>query len=140
MPIRSIIYIFFAILFVSFSLFGGVKKNSVQAKSDGSTITIWWETDDVSGIQSFKVLRSISPLSGYEVAGTVYPKEGATLYSFEDDQPFMKTTTLYYYRIETVGTSGSQSYEPSLDGSGVAVDHTTSGVRRTWGSIKAMFR
>jgi hypothetical protein len=139
MPKRSIIYIFCAVLFVSFSLFGGVKRNSVQAKSNGSTITIWWETDDISGIQAFKVLRSVSPMSGYEVAGTVYPN-GTMLYSFEDDQPFMKTTTLYFYRIETIGTSGSQSYEPSLDAGGVAVDHTTSGVRRTWGSIKAMFR
>jgi len=47
---------------------------------------------------------------------------------------------LYFYRIETISTTGSQSYEPSLDANGVAVDHTTSGVRRTWGSIKAMFR
>ena len=128
------------ILLIVSSLYGGVKKNSVQAKSNGSTITIWWETDNVSGIQSFKVLRSVSPLSGYEIVGTVYPKDGTSLYSFEDEQPFMKTTTLYYYRIATIVDSGSESYEPSLDASGVVVDHTTSGVRRTWGSIKAMFR
>ena len=49
---------------------------------------------------------------------------------------FKKITTMYHYRIKISYTNGAMpTYTVDLP-----VSHTVSGVRRTWGSIKAMFR
>jgi hypothetical protein len=53
-----------------------------------------------------------------------------------DNNAFRKTTTVYDYRIK-VDFGGGQ---PSAYAGPVYVVQTVSGVRRTWGSIKAMFR
>jgi len=52
-----------------------------------------------------------------------------------DETAFRTTGTFYKYRITAVYSSGARSdpYE-------IGVSHTVSSVRRTWGSIKAMFR
>jgi hypothetical protein len=47
----------------------------------------------------------------------------------------MRTATIYQYRVMMVYTDGSR-----VPTSALTVSHTVSGVRRTWGSIKSLFR
>jgi len=42
---------------------------------------------------------------------------------------------IFIYRLKIVDTNGQASYSNE-----VSVSHNVSGVKRTWGSIKAMFR
>jgi hypothetical protein len=45
------------------------------------------------------------------------------------------SASVYYYRLKCIGANGSYSYTNSI-----TVVHTVSGIKNTWGSIKAIFR
>jgi len=113
-----------------------IKSGSIQAYSDGVNVTLRWATEDESSVLYYEVERSTGNSGNFMSIGRIDPK-GPSLYEFIDNSAFMlKVTTIYHYRIKVV-FSGDKTplYTQSL-----TVSHTVSGVRRTWGSIKAMFR
>jgi hypothetical protein len=59
-------------------------------------------------------------------------------YKYEDQTAFKTTSsTFYQYRLTPVNDAGQAVGSPYY----VSIDHNSvSSVRRTWGSIKAMFR
>jgi hypothetical protein len=59
-----------------------------------------------------------------------------TTYTYVDDSAFLRLTeSIYQYRIKVVYSNGNSLYYGP-----VTVTHSVSSVRKTWGSIKAMFR
>jgi hypothetical protein len=65
--------------------------------------------------------------------GEKSPAGAGTEYSFRDKSVFRTTGNFYQYKVSIVSSAGNSEYF-------VSVDHSVSSVRRTWGSIKAMFR
>ena len=133
-PMRQFISIILAALFVcGVSYAGAIKDGSLQASSDESIITISWVGDDETGVTGYTVERRAG-LNGSFIMLTSAPIrcEGrGHVYSFEDASAFRVTDNVYQYRITAIGTNATYL---------VTVTHTVSSVRRTWGSIKAMFR
>jgi len=111
-----------------------VRPGTFQGRSDGSTITLSWVTDDESSVLRFEVERRIGTTGDFGYIATVSPK-GPSLYEFVDHSAFKVVSTLYQYRIKVVFEDNSAIYVGP-----VTVSHSVSGVKRTWGSIKAMFR
>ncbi len=112
-----------------------IKPSSLQASSDGVNITVRWITEDESNVSRFDIERSTDNDGAYTTIATLDPK-GPSLYEYVDRSVFRKTATIYHYRIKISFTNGAApAYTIDLP-----VNHTVSGVRRTWGSIKAMFR
>jgi hypothetical protein len=130
----------FILLIVSatITIAGVIKAGSMKAWSEDSYIKLYWEIDNEASVVSYEILRSTNPNSGYFPIWTLTPT-GSSYYLFEDKDAFKKITTVYCYRIKVKFTSG-ESYFPALNEPPITVDHNVSGVRRTWGSIKAMFR
>lgn len=112
-----------------------IREGSLQARSDGSNITLNWVTEDEANVAKFEIERRAGTSGPFVYIATVYPK-GASLYEFVDPSAYKVSSTLYQYRIKIVF---SDNRSPAYVGP-VTVNHTVSGVRRTWGSIKAMFR
>ena len=112
-----------------------IREGTLQARSDGSNITLNWVTDDETNVARFEIERRVGTSGAFGYIGTIYPK-GASLYEFVDHSAYKVSSTLYQYRIKIVFSDNST---PVYVGP-VTVNHTVSGVRRTWGSIKAMFR
>ena len=112
-----------------------IKAGSFQANSDGVNVTLYWITEDESNIARFEIQRRSGFEGDFTTIATVDPK-GSSLYEFVDHSAFRKITTIYQYRIKVVFSNGTN---PVYAGP-LTVSHTVSGVRRTWGSIKAMFR
>jgi hypothetical protein len=110
-------------------------KNFYSPVSDGVNITVHWTTADESDVALFEVERSDDGVNFISV-GSVSP-QGITDYYFVDHSVFKKTTSLYYYRLKITLLSDRTTpvYTQKLQ-----VAHSVSGVRRTWGSIKSMFR
>ena len=126
---------FLTLLLWGSSLSEIIKSSSLQASSDGVNITIRWITEDESNVAKFDIERSTDNDAVYTSIATLDPK-GPSLYEYVDRSVFRKTATIYHYRIKISFTNGAPPvYTIDLPGS-----HTVSGVRRTWGSIKAMFR
>ena len=112
-----------------------IRSGSLQANSDGVNVTLRWITDDEANVAYFEVERRSGTDGAFISLAAVDPK-GASLYEFIDNSAFRKTATLYQYRVKIVYTNGTN---PTYTGI-LTVSHTVSGVRRTWGSIKSMFR
>ena len=112
-----------------------IKTGSFQASSDGNNVTLRWVTEDESLVAHFEVERRTGTDGAFRSIASLDAK-GPSAYEFIDYSAFMKVTTVYQYRIKVLFSNGnSPIYTNTL-----TVSHTVSGVRRTWGSIKAMFR
>ena len=129
-------YVLLAVLCLSTVAFAEViRSGSLQASSDGINVTLHWITDDESNVAKFDVERR-SGFDGAFVAIATVDAKGASSYEFIDNSAFRKTSTIYQYRLKiSYSNTSNVTYSPVL-----TVTHTVSGVRRTWGSIKSMFR
>src|SRR5437870_5274031 len=112
-----------------------IKSGSLQASSDGVNVTLHWITEDETGVLHYEIERRSGSDVTFTEVGSLDSK-GASLYEFVDNSVFHKSATVYQYRVKVVFANGSA---PAYSGV-VSVNHTVSGIRRTWGSIKAMFR
>ncbi|HTY59929.1 MAG TPA: hypothetical protein VMF59_14000 [Bacteroidota bacterium] len=111
-------------------------KGQPSARSDGSSITVHWDSDDETGVVGYEIARKVGWDGQYVVLMASYKAKGSNQpYDFVDETAFRTSATFYKYRITAVYANGGRS-DPYETG----VSHTVSSVRRTWGSIKAMFR
>jgi hypothetical protein len=127
---RYLLLVLAAVAVTSIALAATIKD--VRGWSDGRVVTIEWYADDESGCSGYVIMRRAG-INGSFTTITSSPMklEDDKHYVFIDETAFRTTDNFYQYRIVPVGKA--ESYD-------VSVTHSTSGVRRTWGSIKAMFR
>ena len=132
-----IVWIFFlgTFLITALAVADIIPSGSFQASSDGANVILHWITQDETNVQQFEVERRTGVDGSFTLVATINAK-GPSSYEFIDYSALRKSTTVYQYRIKIVFSNGALS---SYVGP-ITVSHTVSGVRRTWGSIKAMFR
>jgi hypothetical protein len=125
------------LLVSSVALSGTIREGSFTGRSDGSNIVLQWVSDDESGVARFELERK-SGVNGQFLFLVSPPLRGSnSSYIYVDDSAFLRATeSIYQYRIKVVFANGSSEYFGPI-----TVPHSVSStVRRTWGSIKAMFR
>jgi hypothetical protein len=112
-----------------------IKNGTLQARSDGNNVVVQWGTTDESGVKEFGVERR--PVNGtdFVLVATVTPKGSNSYYEYVDQTAFKTTGTIYQYRIKVVDTNSGFTYSDPI-----SVSHTSSIGKKTWGSLKAMFR
>jgi hypothetical protein len=126
-------------LFISFFLltvaitFAGVDLAKLTARSQNGNILVSWQSVTESNVKQY-VLERKTVNGGFIEVGTIYPKADKN-YEFLDQSAFKTTGTLYIYRLKIVDSDGTSSFSWE-----VSVPHNVSSVKRTWGSIKALFR
>jgi len=117
--------------------------DSFTANSDGRVITLSWRSSDESQIKAFDIERSGSD-QNFTLINTVQAKGYSYNYTYVDESAFMKGSdgnpipqakSTYKYRIKIVAKDNSSFYSNTA-----VVAHNVSGIRRTWGMIKEMFR
>jgi len=134
---RKILPVAALMLFVSaFAISGTIRDGSFTARSDGSNINLQWVSEDENGVLRYELERK-SGVHGQFMTLAQLPLRGNnSTYVYVDDSAFLRTTeNVYQYRIKVVLSDGSSIYYGPI-----TVTHSVSSVRRTWGSIKAMFR
>lgn len=105
-----------------------------QAHSEGDNIRLEWRTGDESGLDKFIIQRK-TPQSSYIEIATVKPMGNNSIYSYLDESAYKAQDLVFIYQLEFVDINGTVSKSNE-----VTVSSNVSGVKRTWGSIKAMFR
>ena len=128
----------FVLAFASLTAFssGPLKEGSLTAQSDGSDILIRWATDDEANVRSFEIERKAGLYGQFFLLDEVAPKGSNSTYEYVDDSTLRLTSeSIYQYRLKILFADGTSIYSPEI-----TVIHAVSSVRRTWGSIKAMFR
>lgn len=98
-------------------------------------VIIQWKTKAETGVAQFIILRSpddetYSQITEVNVAGTGFD------YEYIDENVFFKGSETFFYKIRAVRNDGSTVEETQS----LIVNPNISGIFRTWGAIKAMFR
>jgi hypothetical protein len=120
------------------SLTAGAVISRFEAEPGLNKVTLRWTTAVESNLKGFEIERGLDGksfqfLAFVEAAGnSSSPRD----YVYEDRTVFKSLGNVYYYRLKLVDFDGSFSYYDKV----VSVAPQISGVRHTWGSIKAMFR
>lgn len=140
---KRVLYILVIVISVSILFASDNLISYFNASSNGSRIKVEWRSSDESSIQKYALERackngSFSKLSELDAKGY------ASAYTYNDENALKETlskddniqsATLYTYRIKIISKDQSVSYSNSIN-----VSHSTSGVKRTWGMIKEMFK
>ena len=105
-----------------------------HASSESDNVKLEWKTGEEINLQHFLIERR-NPQSSFTQIATIQPLGSNKVYSYIDENAYKTTNLIFIYRLKIVDTNGQSSYS-----SEVSVSHNISDVKRTWGSIKAMFR
>jgi hypothetical protein len=116
------------------SVYAGAYLKDFRARSEGENVRIEWETGEETNLSHFIIERK-NPESSYIEIATIQPKGNNSFYTYLDESVYKSNDLLFIYRLKIVDTNGQLSYS-----SPISVTPNISGLRRTWGSIKAMFR
>ena len=113
-----------------------VIRDKPVAYSNGSDIVVRWSTIDETGVLRFDVLRRAGTIGDFSVVASVDQLKGNnSTYEYVDKSVFKISSGIYQYKIRIIN---GQNPAPETDP--VTVSHVSSTAKRTWGSIKAMFR
>lgn len=115
-------------------VFAGTFLEYFQGRSENEDVRLEWKTKDEINLQHFKIERK-TPQSSFVEIATIQPKGSNSNYTYLDQSVYKPTDMIFIYRLKIVDTNGQAAYSNE-----VSVSHSVSGVKRTWGSIKAMFR
>lgn len=124
-----------ALLAASIVAMATVIRDRPTASSNGSDIVIRWNSDSEAGVQQFVVVRRAGTEGEFLAVTTVTPKGDRSSYEYIDRSVFKTSASVFQYRVRVIN-----GQTPSPETEIVTVSHVSSTARRTWGSIKAMFR
>lgn len=105
-----------------------------HARTEGENVKLEWKTGDETNLRNF-ILERRTQQSPYIDLTTLNPKGSNSFYSYVDESVYKSSDYVFTYRLRIVDNDQKISYS-----SEVSVSPSISGVKRTWGSIKAMFR
>ena len=122
------------VLAVATAAFAGAYLDYFQARTDGDNVRIEWKTGDETNLNHYSIERKTPQLTYVEIT-TIQPKGSNSFYTYIDQSIYKTRDVLFVYRLKIVDNNQQVSYSGE-----VSVSPNISGVKRTWGSIKAMFR
>lgn len=112
-----------------------------QAKSNGNSIVVEWKSSGEADIAQYEIERAGSDKQ-FRYVATLQAKGSNQSYAYTDDEAFGKgdgeksiAANYFTYRLKIVNLDKNAAYSNT-----VGVVHNVSGIKRTWGMIKEMFR
>lgn len=125
---------FFVLLFIT-SIFGGAFLDYFHVWTQGENVVLEWRTQEEKDVKNFVIERK-NPQGSFVSIATIQPKGSYSTYTYTDEAAYKMNDLIFVYRLKIVdNNSSSPTYSNPA-----TVSPNISDVRRTWGSIKAMFR
>ena len=119
-------------------LYAGATISNFHARLENSLIILEWNTESETNVNHFEIQRSTDKINWMKV-GTVKSNTGTSMsrqyYQFSENAIFKINSSSLNYRLVVIDNQNNReiySVVASVSGS--------SGIKRTWGSLKAMFR
>ena len=106
-----------------------------SATPSSNYVIVEWVTKSESGVEKFVILRSNDDKNFVEI-GSVESEGTGQSYSYTDDNVVFKESQTFFYKLRAVRSDDSSVEETQS----LIVHPNISGIYRTWGAIKAMFR
>ncbi len=114
---------------------GGYVFSESNARPGTDRVEISWITASEDNVKQFVVFRGRETDSMVEL-GRINTRGPGSQYLFVDNEVMFKSTHITYYKVRAVDGNGNIIEESQT----LSVIPNVSGVFRTWGAIKAMFR
>ena len=114
------------------TVFAGAYIEYFHVRNVGNDAVIEWKTSQETNLKEFVIQRSTPQTQWVDIA-TVAPQPNNPIYSYTDKSVYKTNNYFFIYRLKIVDYDLQLSYSSTASLS-------ISGVKRTWGSIKAMFR
>ena len=130
---RKAFSILLLLLLIS-SLYAASVFSECSAVPQTDKVKISWITKSETGIKQFAILRSNDDVNFIELK-KLNPKGPGTSYEYVDENVMFKDASRLFYKVRALGESGQL-----IDESSMLVLPNTTGMFRTWGAIKALFR
>jgi len=122
------------LLILSAIVFSATIIENFTVKTGKDQVVITWKTRDEVNLQEFEIERSSDNITFFAIT-SIKPKGNNSEYKYTDTTIFKTSVRKFHYRIKTVDNDGSFAYTKSL-----AAIPKISGIKQTWGSIKAIFK
>ena len=133
---NTTVYLFILFLLTSV-LAAATIISEFHIKTIDNNVRLDWKTQQESNLKEFRIKRS-SDQQIWTVIGTVKAitdGQSSHSYSFTDNRVFKGETSSLYYKLIMVDSQGRMTEHDTI-----ASTAGISGIRHTWGSLKAMFR
>ncbi len=114
----------------------GVQLDYFRIEKEESAFVLRWQAANESDLKHYELYRK-TPLSDdrFVMVQTIRPRGVGHTYEYRDTQVFKDASEMVTYSLEAVMISGERmTFEQ------VSAEYTSTALRRTWGSIKAMFQ
>ena len=117
--------------------YASVTLQYFTGKTNADGILLEWKTIDESGTSYFDIERSANSPDNFVSIKLISATGNNSYYTYQDNGVNLnqRTSSIYYYRLKCVTPSNSYSFTYTI-----SVTHSVSGIKSTWGSIKAIFR
>lgn len=117
-------------------LLGQVRLSAFEIRSEGSDFRISWTTELEEEVRQFEIMRRTPNSNDQFVKVYTAPAQGTGQgYAFLDTQVFKSGSDKVDYQLEAVYANGVREVVRAE-----SMNYTSTAVRRTWGSLKAMFQ
>ena len=129
------ISIFLTIFLLVATVYAGAIIQFIQGSNESDNIKIEWQTGEETNVQKFVIERK-TPQSSFTEIANISPKGNNSYYSYVDMNTYKTSDIVFIYRLKIVDNNSQISYSNEI-----TIYHSVSSItKRTWGSIKAMFR
>jgi len=128
----------FLAIVVAGAAFNGVRLKYFDLVREGNGVAIMWETDEEDQVQTFEVFRKSGFGEEFVRVGERDGRGPGQQYKLVDDQVYKNgspVSAFIDYRLEVVYSDGVRQRLAEKK-----IDYTSTAIRRSWGSIKAMFQ
>jgi hypothetical protein len=130
----------YIIILTTFSgiLFASLILQYFTAKTNSDGVLIEWKTGDEGGTARFEIERSATNPDNFIFIKSNNATGNNSYYSYQDNSVNFNPregSSIYFYRLKCIQPNGSYTYSNTI-----SVVHAISGIKNTWGSIKAIFR
>lgn len=134
---RSLTLLLAAPFLVGWVLWSGARVTVFEVQREGNDLVVIWQSELEDGVREYE-LRRQTPYSdgGYVLIKAVQAHGVGKQYRYRDDQVYKNTADMIAYRLDVVYQDGSRE----VGVKDFSINYTPTAVRRTWGSIKAMFQ
>ena len=129
------ISIFLTVFLLVATVYAGAIIQFIQGPNGSDNIKIEWQTGEETNVQKFVIERK-TPQSSFTEIANISPKGNNSYYSYVDMNTYKTSDIVFIYRLKIVDNNSQISFSNEI-----TIYHSVSSItKRTWGSIKAMFR
>ncbi len=115
---------------------GVVELVFFRVATEGNDLVVTWQANREDGVQRYELRRRTPASKGrYVLIAQVAPQGAGKPYRYVDRQVYKQPADEVAYQLWVIFTDGTARQLAEQ-----AVNYTPTAVRRTWGSIKAMFQ